>query len=346
MGRIDTIKSYLILVAIISFLLWLGLLQVQKERKEGLSSIESTVVALEEDRYELSKVKEGLGRLKEYIKKIKEENNSLKEKIEQLNNIIQVKEREIVALNQNNITLKQRLEESLKMQDKLKERESFLKMELSGIKEQLNRRINSEKLLQNKIDKLTENFSQKEQKRQELIQELQGLKQIKDSLESELERLKFIKTQQEGQLEQLNSRINELNSSNEKLKNTISQLSELLNKKEIEIAKSKEYIISLEKELARAGQERESLISSLKEKEKDVYELNASLKKMELKIVALETELNLAKERQKKTREQLTQVTSLNTSLQQRLLDISNKLGLESTQLNINKPVKDSPSDD
>jgi chromosome segregation ATPase len=68
------------------------------------------------------------------------------------------------------------------------------------------------------------------------------------------------------------------------------------------------------------------MILALREKEKTILDLNAQIGRLEGKIVTLQSELALVKERQRKTIDQLGTATAINSSLQQRLSDISKDL--------------------
>ena len=198
---------------------------------------------------------------------------------------------------------------------------SGLEAEFNKLREEAGKRLSSDEALQlkMKLDGLTQQLNNREQEKLGLVKELEQLKESKKGLESELSELKAVKGTDK-------SRMDDLNLSYESIKSSLSQLSSLVGKREAELSEKQIEISSLKQNFEQTSKERDAMILALREKEKTILDLNAQIGRLEGKIVTLLSELALVKERQRKTIEQLGAATAINSSLQQRLSDISKDL--------------------
>jgi DNA repair exonuclease SbcCD ATPase subunit len=198
---------------------------------------------------------------------------------------------------------------------------SGLEVQFKKLQEEAGKKVSADEVLQLKmrVDELTQQLNNKEQERLSSVKELEQLKESKKNLESELNELKIVKDTDK-------SHMSELNLSYESMKGALSQLSALVGKREIELSDKQTEVTSLKQNLEQIGKERDAMALALREKEKAISDLNAQIGRLEAKIESLQAELTLVKDRQKRTVEQLSEATSINSSLQQRLSEISRDL--------------------
>ncbi|MCM8801678.1 MAG: hypothetical protein NC912_06770 [Candidatus Omnitrophica bacterium] len=285
---------------------------------------------------------QSLSRIRDYLSKLQEQNRQLNEKIKELNSLLEAKEKENAQLIQSYSELKEELErirlQQNDLRDKLAQKDiEFSKLNLQkatleakinelNIKLSLLTEINSsleDKLAQNQkdkfrleeeINKIRVDLTKKAQVQlQEKIEEFNQLLNAKEK-----ERLDLV-----SELGQLKTQLNELNLTYEIMKNNLAQLSEMFSKKELELIQKNEQILKLKQEYEQIAKEKDALLFALQEKERTAMDLNVEVGRLQKKISDLQIELGSVIEKQKKTLEQLSQANSLNASLHERLLRIS-----------------------
>lgn len=237
----------------------------------------------------------------------------------------------LLALSNDNFFLEKQVAQYL-------QEKNSLDNGLQKIKEELVKQVTLNDAFNKKVAELKDSLRDKEGENLSIAKELGQLRKSKSDLESELNELKFSKMGDDNQASELNARIKELTSSYDSIRDTVSQLSNFLAKKDAEITDKQNEIYALKGDLDMANKEKEELFLSLRGKEKDIFDLNVKLNNMESQITAFQKEVSLAKDNQRKTIRQLSEVSSINTSLQERLLDISKGLDTVSgREANIDK---------
>ncbi len=227
----------------------------------------------------------------------------------------------LLALSNDNFFLEKQVTQYL-------QEKTSLENGLQKIKDELVKQVALNDTFNKKVVELKESLRDKEGENLSIAKELEQLRKSKSDLESELNELKFSKMGDDNQASQLNTRIKELTSSYDSIRDTVSQLSNFLAKKDAEITDKQNEIYALKGDLDMANKEKEDLLLSLRGKEKNIFDLNMKLNNMESQITAFQKEVSLTKENQRKTIRQLSEVSSINTSLQERLLDISKGLDI------------------
>lgn len=342
----------------------------------------------------------GLSRLKEHVQDIEQENVSLKTKVDQLNLLLEAKEKELSGLNKDNAGFKENLEKAVKVQEQLQKElaenlsgydalktkfsqhesefskfnsikanlenqivelndklasltkanvflegqvsqyrteKTSLDFGLDKVKEELTKQIALNDSLNKRVIEITDSLNARERERQGLVKELEQSRESKAKLEDQLQTLKSSGTDNENQLAQLKNQLKEANVSYESIRNTVTQLSSLLTKRESELNDARKDMLALQENFEKTKGEKDAFMFTLKEKERNISELNASLNRAESQLLGFQSELASTKERQKKTIQQLTELSSINSSLQQRLFDISKDLEPVGSDSNIDK---------
>ena len=308
---------------------------------------------LDEKEKELHILNSAQGSLKEAMEnvaiaknKLESEVNAQSDSLKETKNGLALKESEISALQKTKQNLQSHVAE---LNDKLtvsstsaasmekqlaqsRQDASLLENELEKARKDLETQRSLSEPSQKKVLELTEVLADREKELSAATKELEQLKESKKAFESELSELKLVKIANENQINQMNLRINESTFSYESLKSTVSQLSNLLTKKEIELSERQKEISSLKENLGASVEEKATLLTALKEKEKTVNELNGSVSRMSAQIAAFQEQLSLPNKVQAKTMEQLDQLTSVSSFLQERLTGISKELESIHTQ--------------
>lgn len=227
----------------------------------------------------------------------------------------------LLALSNDNFFLEKQVTQYL-------QEKTSLDNGLQNIKEELVKQVALNDAFNKKVAELKDSLRDKEGENLSIAKELEQLRKSKSDLESELNELKFSKMGDDNQVSELNARIKELTSSYDSIRDTVSQLSNFLAKKDAEITDKQNEVYALKGDLDMANKEKEDLFLSLRGKEKDIFDLNVKLNNMESQITAFQKEVSLTKDNQRKTIRQLSEVSAINTSLQERLLDISKGLDI------------------
>ncbi|GEM_PF-4425060 len=320
--------------------------------KDYLKNIEGQNNALKEKTRQLE---EALGSKDKEILKFRDESVSLKRELEKtvkaqnelklgletslseekvsLENQISALNDKLLSLSGDNVYLQ-------KQTAQYQQEKSSLENELQRIKDGLEKQSALNDTFNKRVSELMSSLRDKENENLNIAGELEQLRKSKSALESELNEFKVNKMGNDNQSVQLNARIKEMASSYDSIRATVSQLSNFLAKKDAEITDKQNEIYILKGDLERSGKEKEDLILSLRGKEKNIFDLNVKLSEMQSQISVFQKELALTKENQRKTIKQLSEASTMNTSLQERLLDISKGLdgpsGLE-TDVDKNK---------
>ncbi len=311
------------------------ILKVSGENANLKKELEKTVKAQNELKSGLEAELSGQNALKVKLAEKASEFAGFNEKKADLEKQISVLNDKILALSNDNLFLEKQVTQYL-------QEKTSLENGLQKIKEELVKQVALNDTFNKKVVELKGFLQDKEGENFNIAKELEQLRKSKSDLESELNELKFSKVGDDNQVSQLNARIKELTSSYDSIRDTVSQLSNFLAKKDAEMTNRQNEIYTLKGDLDRANKEKEDLLLSLRGKEKNIFDLNVKFNNMESQIAVFQRELALAKEHQKKTIRQLSEVSSINTSLQERLLDISNGLDtLPEPEENVDKNKAD-----
>lgn len=301
---------------------------------------------LESKEKEIAKLNEDNAALKDNLNKAVELQNKIKTefegKLQVLNAQLAQKDSDLSTLNTVKISLEYQVEDLNKKLSALSSSYGVLKnslqdkfaleAELNKAKEELRQQKILSDALNKNITDLTQVLNNKEKERQALSGELGQLQLSKQEMESELNTLKTLKEENENQLNELKNRINELSASHEEARKSTLQATSLLTKNELErdleISDKENEIAKMKDELYRLKTERDNLALSLQEKEKNIRDLSARFTNLAPRVTTFQGELNLEKERQLQTAEQLKKAIELNSSLKERLRNISAELEL------------------
>ena len=310
--------------------------------KDYLKNIEGQNNALKEKTRQLE---EALGSKDKEILKFRDESVSLKQELEKTvkaqnelksgleTNLNEKKvdlENQISALNEKLLSLSGDNVYLQKQAAQYQQEKSSLENELQRIKDGLEKQSALNETFNKRVIELMDSLRDKENENLNIAGELEQLRKSKSVLEAELNEFKVNKMGNDNEAGRLNARIKEMASNYDSIRATVSQLSNFLAKKDAEITDKQNEIYILKGDLERSSKEKEDLILSLRGKEKNIFDLNVKLGEMQSQISVFQKELALTKENQRKTIKQLSEVSTMNTSLQERLLDISKGLDIPS----------------
>lgn len=221
----------------------------------------------------------------------------------------------LTALTRANNFLEKQIEETGLSRKSLED-------ELSKVKEQLLSQGQTSASLRENIDALKQALEQKEKERLVLADELNKLTSQRVSLESELLNTKTTLLSKDQELKQKIQDLENINLLYNNLKIQLPQISNLLIQKDLELDNALRENAAFKEELMTRNQEKEALQFQLQVTEKDISNLR-------LKYQDLETELTLARQQQKRMMGELNKAATLNASLQQSLVGLSQSMTQE-----------------